>query len=151
MNGTLDPYREYVKWLEELQKRFSHNKTVKDFISIYVRRQFSRYSPHVHLNSVLYISIHGTLINRSALSSNCIWRDCSPHYFYVCQTILNHPRIFESVRQTLIRLITDVHWFRWKIFWAFVVNPDFIYNQNSTLITLRTRTVNVFIVSCKIL
>jgi len=69
MNGTHDPYRKYVKCLEKLQKRVSDNKTVKDFISIYVRRQFYRKSPHVHLNSVLYISIHGTLRNRSALSS----------------------------------------------------------------------------------
>jgi hypothetical protein len=71
MNGNHDPYREYVKCLEKLQERVFHNKTGKEFISIYVRRHFSRNSPHVHLTSVLYISIHRTLRNPSALRSNC--------------------------------------------------------------------------------
>jgi hypothetical protein len=70
MNSTHDPYKEYVKCLEKLQEIVSHNKTGKEYISIYVGRQFSRNSPRVHLTSVLYISIHGTFRNPSALSSN---------------------------------------------------------------------------------
>jgi hypothetical protein len=81
MNGTHDPYREYVKCLEKRQERVSHNKTGKEFISIYVRRQFSRNSPQVHLTSIPYISIHGTLGNPSALSSNWKGTDSSPTLF----------------------------------------------------------------------
>lgn len=43
------------------------------------------------------------IANSSAFSSTCERKVRSPTHFYGCQTIRNHPRTFERVRQSVIR------------------------------------------------
>ena len=63
LNGTHGPYRECVKCLEKLQQRVAHNKQENSSLQYMSANLFSSNSPHIHLASILNISIHGTFRN----------------------------------------------------------------------------------------
>jgi hypothetical protein len=86
---------------------------------------------------IFYLWRHvGTLKNHDAFRSS--WK--TPVHFYT----------FHNIRSSLWKdamvhdqICTSAHWFRLRKFWTFLVNCDFIYNTNITIIKLGNSTVNV--------
>jgi hypothetical protein len=79
----------------------------------------------------------------SVLSSNWQWRLLSPAHFW-CRS---HPREPLKAYNIHDQTCPCLHWFRWRIFWASVVNCNLKSNKNLTVTKFWACAVNV---SCQL-
>jgi hypothetical protein len=104
---------------------------------------FLSIAPPVHQTSILLelcLGGHIQFVVYSAPIGNEHTLD--HHIFYVCQTIRNRPGPFERVRQSMIRRVPCIHWFRWT-FWTFVMDCGSNNHKNRPVICLGMCAVSV--------
>jgi hypothetical protein len=105
--------------------------------------------PHIRPTSFLYTFICGdSFITPNVISSNWKWRDISAaHFIYLSH--YSHPtRDLGKGATVHDHTCLYVHWFRWRVFWTFVVSCDWINNKNSTVTKLKTE-LWMYCVNCK--
>jgi hypothetical protein len=135
-------YAGCLKCLEKLQRWIAHTKTRKKArINVCPQTFFEVQPPRSRDLSALDSYLWGHLKTAYVFISNLKWRDASPPHFDACQTIRNRPGTSKTLRQSMVRQV-HAQWFRWRIFWACVVNSDFINNKNSTAVTLGTCVIS---------
>ena len=118
-------------------------KRRENFVSLYVRKHFSRYGPTTYWpQSPRFLSVW-TFKYPSVYRCNCKWRHTSPWRFFLVpvKPVLTSPGTFESV--TVHDQSPWAHWFRRRTFWEFVVNCDLLNSMNSAVLKMRTYTENV--------
>jgi len=84
----------------------------------------------------------GDLKNPSVFSSIWKWKDSSPTHFLCLSNHTQPPRDLWKGATVHDQTFPCVHWFRWRIFWAFVVNCELINSTNWTVVKLGTCVVN---------
>ena len=110
MNGAHGSYREYVKCLEKLQERVSHNKRRKISYQYSSADNFLVTAPKFTWpQSIIFLSMGHleTPVHEAPIGYK---ETFNRHYFYVCQTILNHPctlTVCDSPWSNLLRAFTD--------------------------------------------
>jgi len=85
----------------------------------------------------------GIFENPRVCSAIWKWKDSPPTHFLCLWNNTQSPRDLWKGATVHDQTCPCVHWFRWRIFWAFVVNCDLIYSTNWTVVKLRTCIVNV--------
>jgi hypothetical protein len=111
----------------------------ENFTSVYVCKHFSTYIPTTSwYKSFRFLSV-GKLENSSVFCSKWKWRDCSPTNF-LCLSNPSQP-LRDLWRGATVNGQTCpcVHWFRWRMFWAFVTQQLLHWE----------RVFQMYYVSCK--
>jgi len=136
-------YVVYSKCWDKLQKWVRH---AQKFISVWVRRHFSKFRlAACWPQSFRFLSVGGGALQTLVYSSPIKNEESLHQRVLLC--LSNHwqpPRDLGKGATVRDHTCPCVHWYRWRIFWEFVVNCDLINSEDSTVIEVRTCSVNVW-------
>jgi hypothetical protein len=123
-------YRLYLKRLDKLQEWVPHNKTRKN---VHIRPQSLNLpgtaprSPNLHpLDLYLWESLQ-TLVYFNPTEDE---KTLHEHISDASHTINNSPRDLSNDATVCDQTCPRVHSFTWMTFWASVMNPELIYDNN---------------------
>jgi hypothetical protein len=115
------------KRLHIFQKWVTHIKTRKTVLSILVESQ---------VRSTLDFLSVATLTNSGVIGCNLKWRDTSSTNSVPLSKHSEPPRDLYKDVTVHDEKRPWMHWFKWRILWAFVVKCELINNKNSIIIKL---------------
>ena len=131
----------YLKWLDKIEKQFPHTKTRKKFISLYVRKHFSKYSPTTCWPEFCEIFICvDTLVYSPSTKKG---RDGSPTLFFCLLNQWQQPRNLLKMYTSLRADVFLLALIQAEGILTSVVNCDLINNMTWTVIRFRKRIANV--------
>jgi hypothetical protein len=133
---------QYLQCLDKLQE-FATPTQGKEFILVYVHKQFSPYSPAMCWSQSFGFLSVGTLKTSYVFSSNWKWRAISPVNYGRLQTIHHWHRTSEIVPGVHDQTCSSAQWFMWRTFSASVVYCDLTTSKNSTGTKLGTHIANI--------